>query len=243
MSHNLPVPWINGPDYFLIEIPSSPIQKPRLAPLYDGYCIICSDTKDDGDILDPILRAALDHNFILDVYINHQTLLRSFIQFKNLWTVESPFFKLYTRVDSIPCIPLESPKFFTRIDEAGGKVLAVTNRACLSTHNYIRVLKTAEHSLRGWELLYHELRQLLCMPPHPNVIPAPVALVYSTGGKALITDTVEGDIYNPQPRFLICGFLLHYFTGHTLETGLRVCDWPSHMELSCKCSKAAYARS
>ncbi|KAF8243309.1 hypothetical protein K440DRAFT_637634 [Wilcoxina mikolae CBS 423.85] len=242
MSHDIPGrPWENDPDYYLSVIPSSS-PKPRPPPRFLGYCNSCGNTNYDNTNAasghDEGLWAALNGAFTLDVFHKRQeTLLQSLTQLKNMWIIESPFFKLFTHMDSIPCVSLKSLKFTARIHEVGQKVLAVTGRECPSTHNYFRVLKMSEQPLYGWRMLYHELRQLLCMPPHPNILPAPVAFVYSDGGYVQGMDTA-GDIYNPQPRVPICGFLLHYLTGRTLQTEITACDWPSHLEESCKCSQS-----
>jgi hypothetical protein len=167
--------------------------------------------------LDSSLRIALDSGFVADVDgASRLCLIQSLIQLERQWAADSPFFKLQTSASSLPVVPLESLKLLNRIHNEGNKVHAVIHRDCSSTQGY--VLKTIERSIGGWKYLYHELRLLLSIPPHPHIMPVPVALVSPTSGayKGSVDD-MAGDIYNIRRRIPICGFLMPYIQGTSLH--------------------------
>lgn len=174
--------------------------------------------------------------FIDDICLTPQkALVQSLQQLENRWSVDSTEFKLYRPVTSLDLAPIGSLWSATlpqELHDVGCKVLPVRN----PKSKEVFVFKTIEQSKRGWRRMYHELRQLLCIPPHANIIGAPKALVYIPTAAL----DMAGDIYNLKRRYPICGFALPLIPGHTLKAELEKA--PVSLTLARRKMKAKWCR-
>ncbi|KAF8536848.1 hypothetical protein BDD12DRAFT_889037 [Trichophaea hybrida] len=215
-----------------------PTDTPPRPPSESGSCLLRHNIHCHPPVfkeLDSSLRSALDSGFLYDVFkAVYPRLIQSLIQLEQRWTTDSPDFKLQTSISSLPVVPLESLKLLRLIHNEGNKVHAVIHRDCSSAHGY--VMKTIERSLGGWKRLYHEIRVLLSIPPHPHIMPAPLALVSPTSGvyKEPVED-MAGDIYNLRTRIPICGFLMPYIHGTSLHSVLNDCPHTPETADICPC--------
>jgi len=165
----------------------------------------------------------LNLGFLWDVYhFRKKTLIQSVRQLEDLWSQGNEYFRLYRPLNSIPTIsdrPLHI--FFSDHNyNASQKVNAVHFCSCAFRYKNYYFLKTIEDAMVGWRNLYHEIRQLLCMPPHPNIIGPPVALVY-----AHEPDTPEW-ISDSKEELPIVGFLMRPIDGKTLREFLGSSEGP-----------------
>ncbi|KAI5850017.1 hypothetical protein BZA05DRAFT_454291 [Tricharina praecox] len=181
-------------------------------------CRLCLEE----ELLDSVYFPTLNPGFQSDVYdIRQRTFILSLQQLKNLWSQDSLHFRLHTPIESISMIPLVALRItphYLQVSDDSAKVLVVRTQACgpEKFHSPPHVFKSIECSITGWKLMYHELRQLLCMPPHPNIIRPPAALVYSTDGEVPMWDTA-GRICDSEERIPIVGFLTPVISGQPLS--------------------------
>jgi len=158
-----------------------------------------------------------NESFTMDVYVYRQiTLIQSVRQLEDLWSQGSEYFRLYRPLNSIPTIGDGAIKRISNIklSNTSKKVKVAYLCDCALKNEKPRyVLKTIESTVTGWKNFYHEIRQLLCMPPHPNIIGPPAALVYAQG-----PDTFK--LMSGPERLPIVGFLMPAIDGKTLRESL-----------------------
>ncbi|KAA8907831.1 hypothetical protein FN846DRAFT_906461 [Sphaerosporella brunnea] len=152
-----------------------------------------------------------------------------------MWKTGNDSFQLTTPIESVPLRSLMSLRLvFSELDWSPSrqKVCRVRIVGDISGTKYI--FKTIERSPTGWKHLYHELRQLLCMPRHPNILGPPESLIYMHLGNIEVID-MAGDVLNGEIRLPICGFLLQEVEGITLMKELEQCYEPAHKTQTCRC--------
>ncbi|KAA8895306.1 hypothetical protein FN846DRAFT_1024556 [Sphaerosporella brunnea] len=182
---------------------------------------------------------ALNDDFVEDIFWpQKRTYVLSHRQLINMWKAGNDIFQLSTPIESVPLHSLKSLRLvFSELDWKHGRQKVCRVRLVGDSRTKY-IFKTVECQSDGWKTLYHELRQLLCMPRHPNILGPPEGLVYMHLGNIEVVD-MAGDVLNGEIRLPICGFLLQEVQGITLYEELKHCYKPAHETETCRCFRGA----